>query len=474
MNEFLVQVQKEDVRIYDLFLVEEITDLETFLMLDNNDFSRLKLSTKMIKTIQRIQSKCADDIIIEEQTLEENNKSEIVEDYTMMAEDDISTNPNDIYNTINLDQEININTVLSKTLIGKGLIERLLEGQNPNDKMISQITHILCDCLLAVYGERPSTFHKDIIARSLVKMYPILASAASDVPHALWFHFNGRGVGRHAGKIHYRMEYYAKKSNKRIFHRRRIQPNSTDQEALSEQPDVTEVIEEDMDNLIIELKFIVPSDETKNHILNLWKKTLKIRNEHRNERTMLTFLKDFPVASAFGGVLIAYDYTTLRPNASDFNESWNDIQSKVLVRYSDTFRFIKNDFLRALAVVRQKNPTRGLKRSREQDPNLRKINPLHGIIQWINSDKSMPTSAIPQIIVVGEEFEVGECYVIWDNVVVGTGPDVLHAFVLLCKAFTVYRVACSPSDKLFFDFFYACCFKINQMSTTGNNFINFL
>lgn len=61
---------------------------------------------------------------------------------------------------------------------------------------------------------------------------------------------NGRGEGRHAGKIHYRMEYFAKKSNKRVFHRRRNQLNSADQEALPEQLDVIEAIEEDMDSMV--------------------------------------------------------------------------------------------------------------------------------------------------------------------------------------------------------------------------------
>nr|XP_029725459.1 uncharacterized protein LOC115265251 isoform X1 [Aedes albopictus] len=290
---------------------------------------------------------------------------------------------------------------------------------------------------------------------------------------ALWFHWNGRGEGRHAGKIHYRMEYFAKKSTKRVFHRHRNQPESADEVALPGELDVAEVIE-DLESLIAELKFIVPTDQAKTHILDLWKKTIKIRNEHRIEETFLTFMNDFPVASAFSGMLLAYDYTTIYPKAFEFKDSWKDIQPKILDRYRDMFRFIKSDVVRALAVVRQKNPTRGSKRSREEDQNLRKMNPLHGVIQWINHEKAMPTPSIPQMIIRGEEFEDGECFIVWNNVTVKTESNVLEAFIILCKVFAVFNVACSPSDKLFYSFFGAVCHKVEKMSTTATKFLDLL
>lgn len=64
----------------------------------------------------------------------------------------------------------------------------------------------------------------------------------------MWFHINGRGEGRHAGKIHYRMEYFAKKSNKRVFHRRQ---QAIDEAVKSEQPEMTEGVEEDMEGIVI-------------------------------------------------------------------------------------------------------------------------------------------------------------------------------------------------------------------------------
>ena len=93
--------------IFNIFAVrEEITDLETFLDLNNIDFARLDLTTKMIKTILRMQSKCADKIIHEEEQREEENSpeaaiGEVVED---AVEIELSTNPADIYKSITLEK----------------------------------------------------------------------------------------------------------------------------------------------------------------------------------------------------------------------------------------------------------------------------------------------------------------------------------------------------------------------------------
>nr|XP_029715639.1 uncharacterized protein LOC109397381 isoform X1 [Aedes albopictus] len=318
--------------------------------------------------------------------------------------------------------------------------------------MITQISHILCDCLRAVYGERPSTFHKEMIAKSLVKTYPILGSAASDVPHALWFHKNGRGEGRHAGKIHYRMEYFAKKSDNRVI-RRRQNPQQSQPDAEPDQAEPLETVE-DFECLVNELKFSVPSEQTKTHIKNLWKRTIRFRNDHRDAGSFLTFLTDFPVASAFGGLLIMSDYEALHPKAPDFRAAWNELQEKILERYRDKYRFLKNDFIRALAIVREKNPTRGSKRPRERnEQDLRKNNPLHGIILWINADAPIPEPDVPQIVIRGEEFVEGNGSLVWKNVAIPLETDILSAFALLCATFTVFNVKCSPSDKLFYGFF---------------------
>lgn len=52
---------------------EEITDVETFSLLDNNDFVRLHLTTKMVKTIQKYQKLLENDLEPEEE--EATNKT---------------------------------------------------------------------------------------------------------------------------------------------------------------------------------------------------------------------------------------------------------------------------------------------------------------------------------------------------------------------------------------------------------------
>lgn len=45
--------------------------------------------------------------------------------------------------------------------------------------------------------------------------------------------------------------------------------------------------------------------------------------------------------------------------------------------------YMKNDVIKALTVIRDKNPSRGAKRPREET-QARKLNPLHGVIEWID------------------------------------------------------------------------------------------
>lgn len=77
----------------------------------------------------------------------------------------------------------------------------------------------------------------------------------------------------------------------------------------------------------------------------------------------------------------------MRPNAAPFEEMWTAIQTKIVEQYRDAYRYIKNDVIKSLAVVREKNPSRGAKRPRDKgqkEEAARKLNPLHGIIEWID------------------------------------------------------------------------------------------
>ncbi|XP_062714475.1 uncharacterized protein LOC115253595 [Aedes albopictus] len=192
---------------------EGITDIETFLELNDQDFIRLRLKTKLIKTIQKIQKQYLNDHIIEE--LEEEKDPLSTSD---VAPGTSGVNP---YHGIVLEEIIDIDTIFTQTVSGNQIVEILKEETSPNDKLLNKINRQLCDFLTSNYGLHPSSFHKNLLAQSLVNSYPILASITPDVPQALWFHPHGRGKHRHAGRIHYHMEYLSRRSGKRVVNRPR-------------------------------------------------------------------------------------------------------------------------------------------------------------------------------------------------------------------------------------------------------------
>lgn len=69
--------------------------------LDNNDFARLKLSTKMVKIIQRIQKQCSDDFITEER-LEDSEPFN--EDYVEIEDYNDTQQQENVYRFISLDK----------------------------------------------------------------------------------------------------------------------------------------------------------------------------------------------------------------------------------------------------------------------------------------------------------------------------------------------------------------------------------
>ncbi|XP_055532980.1 uncharacterized protein LOC129723058 isoform X1 [Wyeomyia smithii] len=391
----------------------------------------------MVKTIQKHQKHLENNSVVEELDDEPEPAIETEEDFTGQSADTSQTGQN-VFSAINLEKEIDVNQIFSKTPVGREIQEFLSAGNKPNDEWMKKITHVVCDCMAAVYGVRPETFYKEMLARSLVKTYPILASTASVVPHALWFYENGRGVGAHGGKIQYRMEYLAKKSQRRLFHRNHHAQASATVPLIDTQDNDESNIEE----LINELQLQIPTDQTKPRIFYLWKRTLHYRNNLRKNATLLQFIKDFPVTAAFEGQLITLDFESLHPNAPPFQEMWECIHPKILDQFQDVHRFLKNDLVRALCIIRTKNPTRGVKRPHdsENEKQVRKLNPLHGIVEWINQGMELPQPDVPIIVVLAASFDVGDCNLVWRDIVVPVGSDLLNAFVLLLQTFVVCNV----------------------------------
>ncbi|XP_062553703.1 uncharacterized protein LOC134218586 [Armigeres subalbatus] len=208
MEDVMQQLLDQDDRIVEIFRTEEIDNMDTFLSLNENDFLRLKMTTKMIKIIQKIQK---------EQNPEEWIVEEVEVSPTKSRNDNIDDpaqkfDPDNPYKGISLDNVIDIDNIFARTTEGITIMELLKEGSRPRESIFKKINDILCDCLKSVYGCRPNRFYKDQIAISLVTSYPILAAKDTNVSQALWFHAHARGPNRHAGRIHYRMEYLARTS----------------------------------------------------------------------------------------------------------------------------------------------------------------------------------------------------------------------------------------------------------------------
>nr|XP_029728107.1 uncharacterized protein LOC115266269 [Aedes albopictus] len=123
----------------------------------------------------------------------------------------------------------------------------------------------------------------------------------------------------------------------------------------------------------------------------------------------------------------------MHPNAPDFDEKLAQFQQKLLSRYSDFFKHVKNDFIRMLMIIRQKCPSRGAKRTRDADPA--KENILKGIVEWINPEDPYPHRE--------------------------------QTSKVLCESQVIFNAACAPTDKQFYVFVLNVFFGIGQLTTTG-------
>ncbi|XP_058452285.1 uncharacterized protein LOC131430963 isoform X2 [Malaya genurostris] len=348
--------------------------------LNEADFVRLRLKTKIIKSIQRIQKELKSNSIVEELEINKQISDFEEKEQTGNTESDGDNGTNSIdepYRDIFLEEEINIDKIFKRTRAGKDIIEILKEGAKPSDGCLKSINNILCEFLKSTYGLRPSSYHKNMLAMSLVKSYPVLASSNDSVPQALWFHPHARGLNKHSGRLHYHMEYLVRKSNERLIHRKK-------KVSTSENVDLTCMIntasEDQIEQMRSELKFICPEPATKERVEELWMATFQDRQNIRKTDNLLSYLKDYPAASAFNGKLITTEFGLLNPGCLNFGEKFQSVQCQIVTEFNECFRHITNDFLRALAIIRMKNPSRGAKRLRVS--GAANDNPLQGILEW--------------------------------------------------------------------------------------------
>ncbi|XP_055542588.1 uncharacterized protein LOC129728197 [Wyeomyia smithii] len=251
----------------------------------------------MIKIIEKIQSQ-----FIEQLPQPSTDEEWIQEQEMDVVETQNMWDTEQPYRGISLEEIIEIDRVFERTADGVAIMEVLRENKRLDGSFIRRIGTLLCDCLQALYGCRPNNFHKNQIAVSLVQSYPALA-ATSEVPQGLWFHAHARGLNRHAGRLYYRMEYLARKSEDRVFKRRRLNelPSCGN---ISITPSSVEFNEIELEELILELKYIVPNQRTRARIFELWEITFVSRHGNGTDSSFSKMFATFPVLSAYKGELI--------------------------------------------------------------------------------------------------------------------------------------------------------------------------
>ncbi|XP_055536043.1 uncharacterized protein LOC129724840 [Wyeomyia smithii] len=193
------------------------------------------------------------------------------------------------------------------------------------------------------------------------------------------------------------MEYLAKKAEERVIRRTSIKSKI---EIIHDNAEDTDL---DVIAMIEELKFITPTISTKSRIEHLWDATFISRNVYRKNKDFFAYLEEFPVASAFDGQLIDFDFCKMY-TLTDFWRNWMEWQCRILTMYGDLYKELHDDFIRALSIVRAKNPARGSKRLRDEKNTM--MNPLNGIIDWVGVDDPLPMpNKIPTLIVKGESLQ---------------------------------------------------------------------
>ncbi|XP_065082234.1 uncharacterized protein LOC135704687 [Ochlerotatus camptorhynchus] len=180
------------------------------------------------------------------------------------------------------------------------------------------------------------------------------------------------------------MEYLSRKSNERVISR----PKLTSQQPVVQSDPIPEVSEANIDQIILELKFLCPGPSTRSRAEELWIATFRDRDSIRKKGEFHEYTKLYSVGSAFDGVMISLDFDILHPGALDFQERFIIFQDKILARYDNLYQHVQDEFMRALAIIRIKNPSRGAKRTNQG--NVDRKNPLDGIIEWVEVDNPFP------------------------------------------------------------------------------------
>ncbi|XP_058817123.1 uncharacterized protein LOC131680425 [Topomyia yanbarensis] len=453
-------------------LKEDIHDVETFISLDDGDFTRLELSTGQRKKIQKRQR----------EIIESNNAASTSNYHS----DDNNTTQEQLFQDhetqeISMEKEFDIDLIFQATPEGQRIIELLKESSPLDSKLIKVITSVLSDYLITRFGYHPHAHYKNIVAKSLVQKYSSLK--CKDAAHAqgLWFYPDARGEGKHSGKLQSRIEYLVKKHQKQVRRVKSRNDNPNVQEAENPEGLNDNDENEDIEEIIAKLKYIVPSDALQEIIKKDWNKTMNSRNRIRKiqnpEERLTEMFQTFPLSGAFDGLLIIMDFVAMFPDVNvNFGETWEIIETKILQKHGHLHTLVINGFIRSLVIIKEKNPSRGAKRVIQGSQQI--TNVLERIIEWINPEDEIVQCAaaykgskLPVLFIKAQLYCEGECYICIGKRAFSVGDDIVRGFFILIMSYYYFNIQFDPSLVHFFTFFAGKVFNIGKMSTTNNDFL---
>ncbi|XP_062550817.1 uncharacterized protein LOC134215705 isoform X2 [Armigeres subalbatus] len=392
---------------------EGILDMETFAMLDETDFNRLNLNTGQRKKIQKLQKESQNAAKFIQKDLSDSVPYEDIEYIDSEADASVS-----------LEKEFDIDLVFQATPEGRYIIQSLQEQNSVTSKLIKSVTKVLSEYLIERFGFHPSVHHKNIVATSLVNKYKILKSESADIPQALWFYPNGRGYGRHSGKLHYHIEYLVKKHEKQI-HRKNLCVDET----VNSIPSTSSTPE----------NFPGTTDNNLTETINL-------------------------------------DFDNMFPSANKDEDVLGALQGKILDKFNHLHPTIDDQFIRLLLVIKEKNPTRGAKRANKGPKTI--ANLLERIVEWINPEDNVEHFAAtyratdnPVLVVRGPLYCVGETYIRVGKRIFSGGSELQNAFFIMIKTHYFFNLKFEQSLANFFSFFTSAVLNVSKPSTTTNGFL---
>ncbi|XP_055537859.1 uncharacterized protein LOC129725736 [Wyeomyia smithii] len=187
-------------------------------------------------------------------------------------------------------------------------------------------------------------------------------------------------------------------------------------------------------------------------------------------------IENFPLLFAFNGSLISLDSVHMFPELIENNNKWNLLQDTILTKFKHLHPTVNNQFIRSLLIIKDKNPSRGVKRVNKGSQKI--TNLLEGTVEWINPEDDIHKYVAdyrnmknPVMIIKAQLYAEGDSYIRIGKRAFSIGYEIEEAFNTLIKTHYFFNLKFEPSHANFFSFFTGTVFNVTKSSTTVADFI---